>query len=89
MNDLTAYTILRNLLKDTAPFAGNAFLKASVKSFSRQFDADFVFITQAMETPADTVKMLAAWREGQEISGWEFSLPGTPCELLYRNELPT
>ena len=88
MNDLTAYTILRNLLTDTAPFTGDAFLKASVKSFSRQFDADFVFITQAMETPPDTVKMLAAWREGQEISGWEFSLPGTPCELLYRNELP-
>jgi len=88
MNDLTAYTILRNLLTDTAPFTGEAFLKASVKSFGRQFDADFVFITQAIETPVDTVKMLAAWREGQEISGWEFALPGTPCELLYRNELP-
>jgi hypothetical protein len=69
MNDLTAYTILRNLLTHTAPFTGEAFLKAAVKAFASQFNADFVFITQALDTPTDTVRMLAAWRDGKEING--------------------
>jgi diguanylate cyclase (GGDEF)-like protein len=87
MNDLTAYTVLRNLLTDTAPFTGERFLKVSAKSFARQFSANFVFIAQALETPTDTVRMLAAWRGAREIDGWEFALPGTPCELIYRDEL--
>ncbi|CAN5344626.1 hypothetical protein BH11PSE11_BH11PSE11_32950 [soil metagenome] len=86
MNDQTAYAILRNLLTETAPYTGDAFLKAAVKSFARQFEADFVFITQLIDAPADTVRMLAAWRDGAEIAGWEFALPGTPCELIYQDE---
>jgi diguanylate cyclase (GGDEF)-like protein len=83
MNSANAYTILRDLLAETAPYTGEAFLKASVKAFAKPFNADFVFITEALEEPADTVRMMAAWRDGGEVAGWEFALPGTPCELIY------
>ncbi len=83
---ISPYTILRNLLMETAHFTGEAFLKVSARAFAGQLNADFVFITQALDSPADTVRMLAAWRDGKEINGWEFALPGTPCELIYQDE---
>jgi diguanylate cyclase (GGDEF)-like protein len=85
MNDFKAYTILRNLLTETAPYSGQAFLQAAARAFAQQFSADFVFITKAIDK--QKVQMLASWRDGKEISGWEFDLPGTPCDLIYRDEV--
>jgi two-component system cell cycle response regulator len=88
MNELNAYQIIRHLLQDTAVLTGEPFLRASAQSFATHFKADFVFITKALEAPPQHVRMLAAWRDGSEIEGWDFALPGTPCELIYRNDDP-
>src|SRR4051794_10614023 len=77
------YSTLRDLLVETAPYTGEAFLKASVKAFAKPFGADFVFITELLAEPAQTVRMLAAWRDGGETNGWEFALAGSPCEVVY------
>lgn len=86
MNSTTAYRILHDLLAETGPYTGEAFLKASVKAFAKPFNADFVFITQTLASPRNTVRMLAAWRDGGEVAGWDFTLPGTPCELIYQDD---
>lgn len=87
MDQFSPYVTLRELLKATAPFSGEAFLKKASSAFARQFAADFVFITRLLESPSNTVQMLAAWRDGVEAAGWEFALSDTPCELIYRQDL--
>lgn len=89
MEQLNAYRILRDLLRDTAAHTGEAFLRAAVQSFADRFRADFAFITESLEAPVDTVRMLAASRDGKEIEGWQFALSGTPCELIYRDQTDT
>jgi diguanylate cyclase (GGDEF)-like protein len=86
MSELNGYTVLRNLLQNTALLTGEAFLKASAASFANQFNADFVFITQALERPTNQVRVLAAWCDGKEIEGWDFDLAGTPCDLIYQDK---
>lgn len=89
MNPSSAYATLRDLLKATAPYSGEAFLKQACRAFASQFATDFVFITRLLEAPPNTVQMLAAWRDGKEIAGWDFALPDTPCALIYKEDLGT
>lgn len=87
MDQFSAFVTLRELLKATAAFSGESFLRESSSAIARQLSADFVFITRLVEAPSDTVKMLAAWRDGVEVTGWEFALSDTPCELIYQQDL--
>jgi diguanylate cyclase (GGDEF)-like protein len=79
------YSILRNLLAKTAGLTGEAFLRAAVQAFAREFDARFVFIAQAVDVPATRVRMLAAFKDGGPADGWDFDLQGTPCEAIYQS----
>jgi diguanylate cyclase (GGDEF)-like protein len=78
------YGILRNLLVQTAGLTGSAYLNAACQVFAREFDAQFVFITRTVDDPPVTVRMLAACKDGVATEGWEFILPGTPCEAIYQ-----
>lgn len=82
---MDAYTLLRNLLVQSSGLTGTAFLGAAVRGFASQFGAKFVFIARALDpnVPARRVRVLAAWRGGAPLDGWEFDLPGTPCEAIY------
>lgn len=86
MDQSSAYAVLRDLLKATAATSGEAFLAQACRAFAHEFAADFVFITRLLEVPSDTVEMLAAWRDGKAIAGWEFALAGTPCALIYKHD---
>lgn len=87
MKRISAFIALRELLKATAAFSGEAFLRKASSAISSQFSANFVFITRLVESPPHTAKILAAWRDGAEATGWEFALSGTPCELIYQQDL--
>lgn len=82
----TEYTILRNLLKETANFTGKEFIMAAVKAMAVELKSDFVFITKVIGSEHHTVEVLAAWRGGEAVAGWNFDLHGTPCDLIYRND---
>ncbi|MDF2446076.1 MAG: putative diguanylate cyclase [Moraxellaceae bacterium] len=80
------YTILRNLLKETANFTGGDFITAAVKAMAVELKTDFVFITKVIGNEQQTVEVLAAWRSGEAVAGWNFDLHGTPCDLIYQTD---
>lgn len=80
------YTTLRALLIATAPHSGTTYLSKAAQALAEQLGADFVFISRLQEDRSNEVTILAATRDGIEIKGWDFSLAGTPCELIYQDE---
>lgn len=83
MDNGRSYAILRSLLVRTAGRAGAEFLEAAVQAFAEEFGARFAFVTRALDFPPTSVRVLAAFRNGAPVGGWDFTLPGTPCEALY------
>lgn len=83
MIEKDAYAILKELLQVTSPFIRERFLEHCVEALARLLQADFVFISRALDVPTSQVRVLAAWENGQEKEGWNFQLAGTPCDLVY------
>lgn len=87
MNPQDAYSTLQKRLNDTASFIGEPFMHAAVASLQTTLGADFVFISQTVHGVPGSVRMIAARRNGQAVDGWTFQLCGTPCDLIYTEQL--
>lgn len=78
------YKALKSLLEVTAPHLGEDFLKIICEELKNLFDADLVFITEAMNcNPTTKVKILHATNNNLPDS---FELEGTPCNLVFENK---
>lgn len=83
MIEISAYSILKELLQVTSPFIREKFLEHCVQAMSRLLGADFAFISRTSDVPPTKVRVLAAWQNGAHKDGWDFDLSGTPCDLIY------
>lgn len=79
------YKALKSLLEVTAPHTGNDFLKVICFELKKLFDADLVFISNAINcNPTTKAKILYSTSSETPDS---FELQDTPCELVYKDEL--
>lgn len=80
---LERYLVLKELLRETALLTGDAFFRTSTRAFARLLGADFAFIARLRDRAQGQMEVLASCQHGEEKAHWSFSLPGTPCSLLY------
>lgn len=81
------YEALKSIMKVTSTLIGNEFLEIISEELKKLFDADLVFITQAVElNPTKNVKVLHSTTKDFVK---EFNLDDTPCKLVYKNEIVT
>lgn len=80
---LERYGILKELLRDTALLTGDPFFRTATRGFTRLLGADFAFIARLRDAARGEMEVLASCREGEEQADWRFTLPGTPCSVLY------
>jgi diguanylate cyclase (GGDEF)-like protein len=81
--EISAYSILKELLQVTSPFIRDKFLEQCVQAMSRLLGAEFAFVSRVLDAPATKVRVLAAWQDGAHKDGWDFDLSGTPCDVVY------
>ena len=80
-----AYTVLKSILEITDPHVGEDFLTVCTHEIKKLFEADIVLITRAINfNPTTKVKVLACTQENFPS---EFLLDGTPCQLVYEDEI--
>ncbi len=83
--NINPYVALKSLLEVTAPHLGENFLKITCKELKKLFEADLVFITEAMNSnPTTKVKILYATKDTLPET---FEVEGTPCKLVYENKI--
>lgn len=84
--EIDSFLILKELIRDTSLLSGEPFFKQVVVTISRLFQADLTFIAYQKNPKNDAVDVLGVWERGKELAPWSFSLPGTPCEVLYNTK---
>jgi two-component system cell cycle response regulator len=83
--DIDPYHALKSLLEVTSPHLGESFLKVVCHELKKLFDADMVFITEAINSnPTTKVKILYATNSNLPDS---FELEGTPCQLVFEDKI--
>lgn len=81
------YEALKSIMKVTSTSIGNEFLEIISDELKKLFDADLVFITQAVElNPTKNVKVLHSTSKDFVK---EFNLDDTPCKLVYEDKIIT
>lgn len=84
-NNLDPYQTLKSILQVTSAYSGKEYLKVICEELKLLFDAQLVFITEALDSnPTTKVKILYSTTD--DCSG-EFFLEGTPCKLVYNNKI--
>jgi len=79
------YKALKSLVEVTADHVGNDFLEVICFELKKLFEADLVFITNALDcNPITKVSVLYSTNEHMNMI---FHLQGTPCELVYKDEI--
>lgn len=83
--NIDPYKALKSILEVTSPHLGKEFLKIVCEELKTLFAADTVFITEAIDyNPTTQVKIL--YTTDASLPD-EFDLVGTPCELVYKDEI--
>lgn len=83
--DIDPYEALKSIMEVTAPHLGEAFLKVVCEELKQLFDAQMVFITEAIDyNPTTQVKILYATDPNLPN---DFELEGTPCQLVYKDQI--
>jgi diguanylate cyclase (GGDEF)-like protein len=79
------YQTLKSIVQVTSAHIGKEYLKVICNELKVLFNADKVFITQAIDSnPTTKVKILYSTNPK---SAKEFNLEGTPCKLVYENKI--
>jgi len=79
------YKALKALVEVTASHVGNDFLEVICFELKKLFEADLVFITNALDcNPITKVSVLYSTDEHTDKI---FDLKGTPCELVYKDKI--
>ena len=73
--------LLRYLLEGTSSKVGREFLQALVRSAAQAMEVSGVWVTQYIPE-RNVLRTLAFWLNGAFVEDYEYSLKGTPCELV-------
>jgi signal transduction histidine kinase/uncharacterized protein YhfF len=80
--------LLRTLATATAGVVGDAFFRALVRRLADAFGAELAFIAEVVDPDDRRARVIASWRHGVELpEGHEFEIAGTPCELVYVDDV--
>jgi len=83
--NIDPYIALKSLIEVTSPHLGKSFLKVVCHELEKLFDADMVFITEALNcNPTTKVKILYATNSSLPDS---FKVEGTPCKLVFEDKI--
>ena len=75
------------LAESTATTIGNEFLAAVVKNLHGIMPVSLCFIAVRTEENQERVRGLYSWRDGVLGSQVQYDLEGTPCKLVYDNQV--
>jgi len=83
--NIDPYKALKSILEVTSPHLGESFLQITCHELKKLFQADLVFITEAINcNPTTKVKILYGTNENLPNF---FDVEGTPCKLVYGNKI--
>jgi PAS domain S-box-containing protein len=74
-------TLLRALVEGTASETGEAFFRALVRNVARALGVAGAWITE-LTADGERLRALAFWLDDGYVEGYEYALPGTPCEAV-------
>ncbi len=74
-------TLLRALVEGTASETGEAFFRALVRNVARALGVAGAWITE-LTADGQRLRALAFWLDDGYVEGYEYALPGTPCESV-------
>ena len=75
--------VLRAILEGTAAETGQPFFRALVRSTAEALGVAGCWVTELMEEEA-RLRSLAFWLRDDFVEGYEYALPGTPCDPVIR-----
>jgi len=79
------YKTLKSLVEVTAAHTGSEFLKIICFELKKLFEADLVFISNAIDcNPTTQVQIIYSTSDNTPET---FELKGTPCELVYKDKI--
>jgi PAS domain S-box-containing protein len=73
--------LIRHLLEGTSSQTGQEFFRALVHSVALAMDVAGVWVTEYLPE-RKVLRSLAFWMNGQYINDYEYSIEGTPCEVV-------
>lgn len=71
--------VLRELLEGTSTETGEAFFDLLVRHLARALDVRFAWVTELLERE-QRLRALSFWVGDGYYQGYEYAIPGTPCE---------
>lgn len=85
--EIDRYQLLKALLRDTSLLSGSEFFFGATQALSRLFNASFVFVAHLKDPATGEMDVLGSCRDNETLDRWSFLLPGTPCSLLYADDV--
>jgi signal transduction histidine kinase len=80
--------LLRAVAEATATTTGDAFFRQLTRQLAQAFAAEVAFVAELLGDEHERARVLAVSHNGAELrEGLEFSVKGTPCELVLEREL--
>ena len=73
--------LIRHLLEGTSAKVGREFLQALVRSTALAMGVAGVWVTE-FDSERNVLRTLAFWMNGEFVEDFEYSLRGTPCEVV-------
>ena len=74
-------SLIRYLLEGTSSQTGHEFLKALVRSAAMAMNVAGVWVTEYLPE-RKVLRSLAFWMNGNFVEDYEYSITGTPCEVV-------
>ncbi len=74
-------TLLETLIEGTAAETGEQFLAALVRSLAKALRVDGAWVTEYLKGPK-RLRALSFWLQDHYVPGYEYNIPGTPCETV-------
>ncbi|MDR8389639.1 sigma 54-interacting transcriptional regulator [Aliifodinibius sp. S!AR15-10] len=72
---------LRTILQGTAAHTGKEFFRELVKRLAKALHTESAWVTEFIEKE-QKLRALAFWMGDRFIEGYEYDVPGTPCEVV-------
>ena len=84
--DTTLYkrieAVMQHVAAGTANAVGMEFYRALVMHFAQALNVSEAFVTECVDQPPTSLRMLACWERGQFINE-EYELASTPCKVVF------
>jgi two-component system, sensor histidine kinase and response regulator len=77
---------LRLIMEGTAAKTGDDFFQACVRSLAEVLQVRYALVTTFMQEGSDRVRTLSFWNGDEFGENLEYSLTGTPCEMVFQGK---